>query len=348
MSCQNNLLFLFLCGFAALTDSAQTRTEHLLEGKPYSINGKTTNNEKPADIRWAFTYSDGNTTEWKKGSKKKPPAGLTIEEDGSLRFKSVHLSNTGTYRYSAFNKGGTQIGDETVELKVYVKAPKPTVEINCTASQGNVILHCKHLGNNKDLTIFWYEDGTKKLDEKKSDLTLKLSDVKNKEYACNLTNPVSSALSDKVSASCSSFPPTLFGFDFWIMIGILAGGGALLLLLLTVLICCACRSCRRKKHRLDVEEFRLTELQPPYSNGTNRSKQTARGQPAPPIPQEESMHCNPSPQSTPQTQPQPKAQIRARPPPPPQDEDEEDPPPLPRPRNKQHRKKHQEPYRPME
>ncbi|XP_056319489.1 hemicentin-2 [Danio aesculapii] len=328
--------------------SAQTCGEHVLEGTSCSINGKTTKNEKAADIRWGFTSSDGNPTDWKKGSSRKPPAGITIEEDGSLRFESVRQNNTGTYKYTAFDASGTQIGDETVELRVYVKAPKPTVTIKCIASQDIVILHCKNLENIKDLTISWYEDGTIEKVEKKSELTLKLSDVINKQYACSLSNPASNAQSERITASCSSIPITLFGFDFWIMIGILAGGGALLLLLCSVLICCACRRCRHKKHRLDAEEFRLTELQPPFSNGTNRSKQTARGQPAPPIPQEESMHCNPSPQSTPQIQPQPKAQIRARPPPPPQDEDEEDPPPLPRPRNKQHRKKHQEPYRPME
>ncbi len=92
----------------------------------------------------------------------------------------------------------------------------------------------------------------------------------------------------------------------------------------------------------EEDELRLRVLQDQNLNGTARSKHTARGQPAPPVPQEE-----PSPQTPPQTQTQPKAQTRGRPPPPPE-EDEENPPPLPRPRNKQQRKRHEEPYRPME
>lgn len=39
---------------------------------------------------------------------------------------------------------------------------------------------------------------------------------------------------------------TLFGFDLWFMVGILAGGGALVLLLMIVLVTLACRSCKRR------------------------------------------------------------------------------------------------------
>lgn len=92
----------------------------------------------------------------------------------------------------------------------------------------------------------------------------------------------------------------------------------------------------------DEEELRLRVFQDEAPNGTTRSKHTARGQPAPPIPQEDL-----SPQTPTQTQTQPKAQTRARPPPPPED-NEEYPPSLPRPRNKQHHKRNEEPYRPME
>ncbi len=58
----------------------------------------------------------------------------------------------------------------------------------------------------------------------------------------------------------SSVPRKLFGFDFWIMVSILAGGGALLLLLICVLIICACRSCNRKKHEQGKRRlYRLKE-----------------------------------------------------------------------------------------
>ncbi len=47
----------------------------------------------------------------------------------------------------------------------------------------------------------------------------------------------------------------LFGFDFWIMVSILAGGGALLLLLICVLVICACRRCNQQKKELGKKTF---------------------------------------------------------------------------------------------
>ncbi len=42
-------------------------------------------------------------------------------EDGSLKFESVRLNNTGKYRYTVFNAEGTQIDAGENEIKVYGK-----------------------------------------------------------------------------------------------------------------------------------------------------------------------------------------------------------------------------------
>ncbi|XP_067298365.1 T-cell surface antigen CD2 isoform X2 [Pseudorasbora parva] len=354
MSCQYNLLFLFLCGFAvlsALSVSTEECGKDLLVGTSCFIKLKTKNDEKPFEIRWVHDSRTGNILRWKDGNIKTIEDGVSMEKDGSLRFKSLRLTDTGKYRFYAENNVGQEIGNGEVEIKVYETAPKPTVKISCI--DGNVNLTCD-IGNREDLTLSWFKDN-KDIKNDKPRVFLSSTEVQeNKPYSCEARNPVSDAKSESIKVSCQGRGLGLgkfLGFDIdWIMLSIIAGGGALLLLLLCVLIICACRSCRqRKKHQLDEEEFRLADLTPGH-NGTNRSKQTARGQPAPPIPQEDPMPCSPSPQTTPRAQTQqPKAQIRARPPPPPQDEDEEFPPPLPRPRNKQQRtKRQQEPYRPME
>ncbi|XP_048053895.1 T-cell surface antigen CD2 [Megalobrama amblycephala] len=345
MSCQHNLLFLLLCGFAALSVSQKTCGKELLVGTSCIIKMTTKNNEKPTEFKWTHD-TNGDILRLRDG-KIKNAEGVSKEEDGSLRFESVSLKDTGTYTYTAYNSDGTEIGKEEVEIKVYAKAPKPTVMFNCTTTTTTLICNT---GNRKDLTVSWYEEG-KPIPNDKNTLVLTPTQLQgNKWYSCKAHNPVSKEESERKTVSCDGPGLTkLFGFDFWLMVGILAGGGALLLLLVCVLVICACRSCHQRTKRIqDEEEFRLADLTP-APTGTNRSKQTARGQPAPPIPQEDPMPCNPSPETPPRTQNQPKAQIRARPPPPPQDDDEEDPPPLPRPRNKQHRtKRNQEPYRPME
>ncbi|XP_056114576.1 T-cell surface antigen CD2-like [Rhinichthys klamathensis goyatoka] len=344
MNCQYNLLLLFLCGFAALSVSTEECGKDLLVGTSCIIKRTSRNKEKPPEIKWVHDLN-GNILRWKGGTVRGTYAGASMEEDGSLKMSKVSLKDTGKYKFYEFNADGAEIGTREVEIKVYEKAPKPTVSIRCT-KDGNATLSCE-IGNRKDLTVTWYKDKMIQND-KKTQVLLSFTQVQeNKPYSCEAQNPVSKDKSESITVSCpGSGYGKLFGFDFWVMLGILAGGGALLLLLICVLIICACRSCRqRTKRQQDEEELRLEGLTP-GQNGTSRSKQTARGQPAPPVPQEDSILCSPSPE-TPRSQTQPKAQIRARPPPPPQDE--EDPPPLPQPRNKQHRnKRSQEPYRPME
>ncbi|XP_067260375.1 T-cell surface antigen CD2 [Chanodichthys erythropterus] len=346
MSCQHNLLFLLLCGFAALSVSVKICEKELLVETSCIIKLTSENNGKPAEIKWTHDRN-GKILAWRDGDIKTKVKGVSKEEDGSLRIESVSLKDTGTYTYIVSSSDGTEIGKGNWEIKVYEKAPKPVVKIeNCNTT---ATLTC-NTGNRKDLTVSWFEEDKPILKDKNTLLLTPTQLQGNKRYSCEARNPVSKDKSESIPVSCAGPGLTkLFGFDFWLMVGILAGGGALLLLLICVLVICACRSCHQRTKRIqDEEEFRLADLTP-APTGTNRSKQTARGQPAPPIPQEDPMPCNPSPETPPRTQNQPKAQIRARPPPPPQDDDEEDPPPLPRPRNKQHRtKRNQEPYRPME
>ncbi|XP_016396732.1 T-cell surface antigen CD2-like isoform X2 [Sinocyclocheilus rhinocerous] len=343
MSCQYSLLFLFLCGFAALTVAVICKTE-LLEGASCTLKLPITNTDKSSEIKWAHTASNA-VIERKNNKNKSNTPGLKMEDDGSLTFESVSLKNTGKYTYTVFNADGTQIGAGEKEIIVYATAPKPIVKIDCKGA--DVTLTCD-IRDRTDLTVSWYKEDNIIQTEKNTKLLLTSAQIQeNKLYSCSVSNPVSSKQSDSVTVSCTtgegSGPRKLFGFDLWIMVSILAGGGALLLLLICVLIICACRSCKKqKKHEQDEDELRLRVFQDEAHTGTARSKHTARGQPAPPIPQEDT-----SPQTPTQTQTQPKAQTRGRPPPPPED-DEENPPPLPRPRNKQHRKRHEEPYRPME
>ncbi|XP_052401642.1 carcinoembryonic antigen-related cell adhesion molecule 5 isoform X1 [Carassius gibelio] len=317
----------------------------LLEGTSCTIKLQTRNTDKSYEITWTHLSSDA-VIQRKNGKIRKNTPGLTMEEDGSLTFESVSLKNSGRYTYTVFNNEGTQIDAGEKEIKVYANAPTPTVKIIC--KDGIATLTCV-FRDPTNLNISWYKEG--KIIQNKKDQTLVLtSDLpqENKPYSCGVSNPVSKGQSNSITSCTDTGPgstdgtkPKLFGFDLWIMVSILAGGGCLLLLLICVLLICACRSCKKQKqHEQDEEELRLRIFHDEGHNGTARSKHTARGQPAPPIPQEDT-----SPQTP--TQTQPKAQARGRPPPPPE-EDDENPPPLPRPRNKQHRRKHEEPYRPME
>ncbi|XDV14455.1 hypothetical protein PO909_014700, partial [Leuciscus waleckii] len=123
-----------------------------------------------------------------------------MEEDGSLRFSSVSLKDTGKYTFIAFTAYGKEIGRGEVEIKVYEKAPKPTVKIICT-KDGNATLICD-IGERKDLTLSWYKEDKIIQNENKPQVFLSSTQVQeNKPYSCEAHNPVSSNKSDSVTVS---------------------------------------------------------------------------------------------------------------------------------------------------
>ncbi|XP_048054015.1 carcinoembryonic antigen-related cell adhesion molecule 21-like isoform X3 [Megalobrama amblycephala] len=271
---QYNLILMFLCGFAALSVSTETCGKDLLVGASCIIKLRTKNNEKPYEIKWTHDRN-GNILRWRDG-RIKAAEGVSKEEDGSLRFQSVSLKDTGTYEYRAFNTDGTEIGQGKAEIKVYEKVPKPTVKINCTAD-GNAALTCD-VENSKDpsLTVSWYEDGKLIQNEKNPQVFLSSTQVQeNKTYSCETHNPVSRVKSESVTVSCPGLDKP-FSLDLWSMVSILAGGEVLLLLLICFLIIyVCCRRQGRKNRQQDEEEFRLADLTPGHTD-TERCRNCGR------------------------------------------------------------------------
>ncbi|XP_067258732.1 T-cell surface antigen CD2-like [Chanodichthys erythropterus] len=243
---QYNLLLIF-CGFTALSVSTETCGKDLLVGTSCITKLQEKYKDKSNDIKWTHSSSYAVIERRNKKMKSNTP-GLTMEEDGSLRFESVSLKDTGTYTYTVTSSDGTEIAKDKVEIKVYEKVPKPTVMINCTAD-GNAALSCD-VENSKDpsLTVSWYEDGKLIQNEINPQVFLSSTQVQeNKTYSCETHNPVSREKSESVTVSCGNLVHGHdSGFD-WIMVSIIAGGGALLLLFLII---CAYRSCQRStKHQ---------------------------------------------------------------------------------------------------
>ncbi|XP_072513474.1 T-cell surface antigen CD2-like [Salminus brasiliensis] len=291
------------------------------------------------ELRWTHLDSKESTliVKWKNGKTIFCQKPYNMSKDGSLIIKHVTMKNKGNFKAEVHSSDGTFKGSQSIQLCVYEKVLKPNVSIICKEEKPSV--QCEVNGKN-NLTISWYENG-KKIDAKENGVVLR--NVKNNQmYECAVLQPTQSDKSEAIKAICDTGGHLLFGFDRWIMVGILAGGGALVLLLTIVLVTCACLSCkRREKHLQDEEEFRLNNLHTSPHTGQQRSKHTARGQPAPPVPQEDPEVSNyevdePPPKT------QPRSKKTPRPPPPPIDDDE--PPPLPQPRkNAPHTKKSKAP-----
>ncbi|XP_077061577.1 T-lymphocyte surface antigen Ly-9-like isoform X3 [Siphateles boraxobius] len=200
MNCKYNLLLLFLCGFAALSVSTETCGKDLLVGTSCIIKLTTTNNEKPPEIRWVHDRN-GYILRWKGGTIRDKSEGVSMEEDGSLRFSSVSLNDTGKYTFTASNDEGTEIVKGEVEIKVYEKAPKPTVKFRCT-DDGNATLSCD-IGKREDLTLSWYKEDIVIQNYKNPQVFLSSTQVQeNKPYSCEAHNPVSKHISESITVSC--------------------------------------------------------------------------------------------------------------------------------------------------
>lgn len=325
----------FLCFYAlGLSAEQQSKCKEILEGESYTIKLNS-----PKQDNDQLTWKCNDTPVYRRRNKKIDQT-FTVDDDGSLILKDIYKSNACTYKAEHYDKDGKSLKAVTETLCVLSKAPKPKLALDCS-KKGELILQCETGTIPQDLKLSWFINKEKSGETKN---TLKLSKQGGKNvYKCRLGNKLNEQDSNEVTASCEGSGPLsdglLFGYNKWMMIGIIAGGGFLLLVLIMSLIVICCKNNRRRKRRRqDEEELRLANLQ--YIGTTPRPKQTARGQPVPPIPEEQGYYQGPEGEPEPSpVAPQARKQPRPRAPPPPmEDDDEAAIPPLPQPRKKGHRR----------
>ncbi|XP_076159498.1 uncharacterized protein LOC143142474 isoform X2 [Alosa pseudoharengus] len=257
--------------------------------------------------------------------------------DGSLTLKNISKSMACTYTATHHNKDGRYITSLSARLCVFSKTPDPKLVWECSPS-GLPILQCGPKSIPEGITLTWFQNNAE-MNEKSNPLNPQNHRARDR-YKCKLSNGLDpdTRNSKEETLSCDVSDPSnkdlLFGYNKWVMIGIIAGGGFLLLVLIVSLIAICCKNHRRRKRRLrDEEELRLANLQYIGTNSRPRPKQTARGQPVPPTPDEEGYLQGPTGEPSPAA-PQAVRQPRPRAPPPPMEDDDEAVPPLPQPRRK--------------
>lgn len=286
---------------------------------------------------------------------------VTVTENGSLTLTSVKNEDAGIYTSEILNAGGSLRNSKTVKLCVLESVQKPKVTFRCDASFKKVEFTCTVVhSQTKDVSFQWLAGDTKVANAHNKILQRNSQQLASNSFRCIVSNPASSETSDPVKQDClKSVSPdtgtktdddTLFGVDFWLMVGILAGGGGLVLVLMVATIVCC--SINRKKRRLqekEEEELRLQwsnsnqqqehqhmHMHRPHQHHTHRPNQTqaptAAGHTGPrPQHSRQNRHRHPDP-ITGQPLPSPRRQTPA--PSAAEKEDDEIPPPLPQPRKK--------------
>ncbi|KAL1022167.1 hypothetical protein UPYG_G00023010 [Umbra pygmaea] len=280
----------------------------------------------------SYKASENDEINWKhndivifkrKNQKYKPGKKEDISSDGSLILNNLTISNGGTYIGEVFSDGKS-LRKTTVSVCVEEKKPKGTFK----CSSLNVTMTCTVTRTNT-VSFSWMKNG-KLIVGKTETLTILLKDLKESDtFTCSVANKASKETSDIIKPTCkgssdSRFADKLFGFDFWTMVGILAGGGGLVVILIIVTLVCCCHSRHQTRRRCEEEgEMRLVPLtQPQYPCHPDGQKQKQR-------PHEVAAPGSTGPRHAPQA--------RERPPQTPRDDDDEQPPPLPQPRKKRPR-----------
>ncbi|XP_041937603.1 uncharacterized protein LOC121699061 [Alosa sapidissima] len=302
-----------------------------LEGDSYTI---TLNSKEQYED--TLVWKCGDKVIYKRRRGKIYPAAC-VDMRGSFTLTNISKSMACTYKAEHHDKNGRVIKTLSARLCVFSRTPDPKLEVEC--SSGVATLQCGPKSFPEGITLTWFHDDIEMKNETSNPLKPQKRGGPRDRYKCRFSNgrDMKDSKEETVSCEVSGNPSNkdlLFGYNKWVMIGIIAGGGFLLLVLIVSLIAICCKNHRRRKRRLrDEEELRLANLQYIGTNSRPRPKQTARGQPVPPTPDEEGYLQGPTGETSPAA-PQAVRQPRPRAPPPPMEDDDEAVPPLPQPRRK--------------
>ncbi|KAI1885156.1 hypothetical protein AGOR_G00217290 [Albula goreensis] len=279
--------------------------------------------KEKSDYRWL--HNSSLVFEFKKDKYRK--GNSSDVNEGSLVLKNLKASDSGIYQAEAFDKDGRSSKNKPKSICV-IEISKPVAVEDCK----NSMLRCK--GNWAfNRTFTWTRDKSIVKDITSNTMKFTPKETSSK-YKCTVKIGDISETSDEIEIKCqdSGTKPgpndnTLFGLDFWVMIGILAAGGSLLLILVVVIVICICRRQRHGRKRMrDEEELRLANLMhQPHPHGHHGHK-------SPPH------KTHPGQYEDPPALPKPRSNARPRPAPPATPiRDGEQPPPRPKPRKKEPR-----------
>ncbi|XP_008290610.1 T-cell surface antigen CD2 [Stegastes partitus] len=245
-------LLLLCC--SVLADSEDACDQYAAAGKDVTIPMKYKLSEK---FKWKF---NSEVIFYKAKDSIIGTTNYSVDPDGSLKLAAVTKDNEGIYKPEVFGADGKALLNvEGIRLCVVERVRKPSVIQKC--SEKTVVFTCTAAKGDAHVKFEWLRDN--KVEAKTPTLTLNTPKVENQAFICNVSNEVSSAVSDPITQNCYKsglLPDSLFGINIWIIVGV--GAGLVVLLIVLVIVCCI-RARRTKRMRLrDEEELRLEFTNP--------------------------------------------------------------------------------------
>ncbi|XP_039902797.1 T-cell surface antigen CD2-like isoform X2 [Simochromis diagramma] len=127
-----------------------------------------------------------------------------VDSTGSLKLTQLTKDKSGRYRPEVYTEGINVGGDlQSVRLCVLDRVQKPKVTVMCAGDKTNVSFTCNVIKSENNFQIKWFM-GDKPVAEKETgkELTRPAEDVLNARFSCNVSNPVSSEISQPVQQEC--------------------------------------------------------------------------------------------------------------------------------------------------
>ncbi|CAI5638177.1 unnamed protein product [Oreochromis niloticus] len=244
--------FLLCCSFVSSKGSQADCDVYAATGSNFTVRLKHVLKDSDS-LRW---FLDENLIFHRKSKQVIRGKNDDVDSTGSLKLTQLTKNKSGRYSPQIHREDGTSAGDlPSVRLCVLDRVQKPKVTMKCDKKK--VTFTCDAGQSEKNFPIKWFMDDKSEQKETGKELTRPTEGVLNARFSCNVSNHVSSEISQSVQQNCikSAFPETLFGISIWVFVG--GGAGIVLVLILIVIICCIQTKRKRRLRLKDERELRL-------------------------------------------------------------------------------------------
>uniref|UniRef100_A0A3Q2X805 T-lymphocyte surface antigen Ly-9-like n=1 Tax=Haplochromis burtoni TaxID=8153 RepID=A0A3Q2X805_HAPBU len=194
--------------------------------------------QESENLRWFHNTTIIFNSKLDKRTKRNTRKDFFVDSTGSLKLTKLMKDNSGQYAPIVHDEEGRNVA-HLLSLSLCVLDPvqKPNVTMKCTGSTINVSFTCSVDQKENYLEYKWLTKDKELEGNLKDTLTKKAEDVMNLPIACNVSNPVSFAISEPVYQECLKLyvAGEKSGPNIWVFVRF--GAGFFLLLLLTVIVC---------------------------------------------------------------------------------------------------------------
>ncbi|CAI5638172.1 unnamed protein product [Oreochromis niloticus] len=240
-------VFLLCCYFIVSSGSQADCDVYAATGSSFTVPLKHVLKDSDS-LRW---FKDENLIFYRRQKQVITGKNDDVDSTGKLKLTQLTKDKSGRYSPLVHREDGTSAGDlPSVRLCVLDPVQKPKVTVTCDKTK--VTFTCDAGQSEKNFPIKWFmDDKNGPENETGKELKRPVKDVLNARFSCNVSNPVSSEISQPVQQNCiKSASPDVC--DIVVCIPVRTGAGILLLVIFIVIVCCTQKKANTIKDKVEL------------------------------------------------------------------------------------------------